>query len=624
MPGSVLIRNGINQTMSAQSPTTSPVKLGRFKRYLCYLRPARWSLVGGIIAGLVYAASSGIGMPVMFKTLVPVLLGNEADAPPKFVEFARRLFGEAYQDKLMLTACLGLPLLFVVRGFSQFVNRYLINRAGFIMLEGLRQDVFCRLQELPLAFYHRHKSGDLVSRLIADTEQLRAVVVNISAEALKQPFTLLFAMGYLIYLSITERSALFALIALSSVPLCVVPIRMVSRHLVKRSREVARLNGELAAVITESLQSPVEIQSYNLQAPQQARFQERIRQIFRLSMKTVKYKSLTTPSIEFVSICGFMLALYVGKQNGMTEGTFGALGIALFLCYEPLKKLSSLNEQLKSQAGSQERLEQILTAEDTVANPAAPRALPAFPATVQFDRVHFRYATAAPESPAALADVHLHIQPGEVVALVGSSGAGKSTFVMMIPRFFDPTGGVVRLGGVDLRELDKNALRDRIALVPQMPVLFNATVAENIRFGRLSATDDEVRAAARKAHVAEFIESLPDGYHTVIRERGTSLSGGQRQRIAIARAFLKDAPILILDEATSALDSESESKVQDALRQLVQGRTVLMIAHRFSSISLATRILVFEGGRITGDGAPDVLAQSHAGYRRMIELQRLG
>jgi ABC-type multidrug transport system fused ATPase/permease subunit len=219
--------------------------------------------------------------------------------------------------------------------------------------------------------------------------------------------------------------------------------------------------------------------------------------------------------------------------------------------------------------------------------------------------------------------VNVRIRPGEVVALVGPSGAGKSTFIALLPRFYDPTAGRVTLGGVDLRQADKAALRDRIALVPQMPVLFNATIAENIRVGRLTATDAEVRVAAQKAYVADFIATLPQGYDTIVGERGASLSGGQRQRIAIARAFLKDAPILILDEATSALDSESEAKVQQALTELVQGRTTFMIAHRFSSISLATRILVFEDGRITGDGSPQELSRTHAAFRRMTELQQL-
>jgi subfamily B ATP-binding cassette protein MsbA len=309
----------------------------------------------------------------------------------------------------------------------------------------------------------------------------------------------------------------------------------------------------------------------------------------------------------------------------MSFKVFAAMGAALFMSYEPFKKLSILHAVWKIGAASFERLEQVLDAEDTVPQPAQPVALPVGSSEIVFENVGFTYQPreTGDQPSAALMDVNVRFQPGEVVALVGKSGAGKSTFVALIPRFYDPTSGRVTLGGVDVHQADKTALRDRVALVPQMPVLFNASIAENIRVGRLNATDEEVRAAARKAFVADFIETLPQGYDTVVGERGAALSGGQRQRIAIARAFLKNAPILILDEATSALDSESEQKVQQALQELVQGRTTFMIAHRFSSTSLATRILFFEEGRITGDGTSEELKRTHDGFRRMVELQQL-
>lgn len=646
--------------MTAPNPPSSQkTSARRYRRLLEYVRPAKWHFAGGVLAGLIFAAVSGLGLPLILSAVGPVILkpakpapaliatntvpvvstsavsatGAAAAAtenrPSKQEEFvvksAKLLFGDDYKDRLLLVACLALPLIFLVRGGAAFLNRYLINHAGFLMLEALRTDVFRKLQQLPLAFYQRHKSGDLNSRLMTDTEQLKNTVVMLSGDIFKQPFQLLGAIIALLYLAFTNRSATFFLVAVASVPLCIIPIRLAARRLIKKARLLASQTGELSAVVTEGLQAPMEIQAYNLQPQMLDRFVTSVRNIFRLAMKTVKYQSFVNPVIEFVSACGIAIAFYIGAKNDMDYTTFAAMALALFLAYEPVKKLSILNAVWKMGSASLERLEQILDAEDTVPQPESPTPLPAGANEIAFEQVGFTYASRAPSGGPtnALSSVNVRIRPGEVVALVGPSGAGKSTFIALLPRFYDPTAGRVTLGGVDLRQADKAALRDRIALVPQMPVLFNATIAENIRVGRLTATDAEVRVAAQKAYVADFIATLPQGYDTIVGERGASLSGGQRQRIAIARAFLKDAPILILDEATSALDSESEAKVQQALTELVQGRTTFMIAHRFSSISLATRILVFEDGRITGDGSPQELSRTHAAFRRMTELQQL-
>jgi len=597
--------------------------LQRLKRQLRYLKPARWQFIGGLLSGLIYAVTSGAGLPLMAKIAVPIFFGRKEEASPQVVAWAKSWFGEQYIDQLLIVTCLGLPVVFLIRGLAAFANRYLINYAGFVVLENMRKEVFGRLQRLPLSFYHQHKSGDLVSRLMADTEQLRTTIITLSSEIIKQPATLAAGMSYLIHEALANRSALVVLVVLMGVPLCVIPIRMVARRIVRRSRMVAQQTGDLTAVLTETLQSPMEIQAYNLQQMQEDRFAERVRRILRLLLKTAKYRSVAVPLIEFISACGFVAALYFGVKGGMKQDVFVGIATALLMCYEPLKKLSSLNEQLKVRRASLERLEYILNAEDTVPNPVSPKPLPASPADIEFRDVTFKYVTAAPDARPALQNVSARIQPGEIVALIGASGAGKSTFAALIPRFFDPTSGSVVLRDVDLRELNREALRDRIALVPQMPVLFNVTVAENIRIGKLTASDDEVRAAAQKAHVAEFVDTLPQKYDTMVGERGTTLSGGQRQRIALARAFLKNAPILILDEAMSALDSGSEAMVNEALSELVKGRTTFMIAHRFSSIGLATRVLIFEEGRITGDGKPGELARTHAGYQRMLELQRM-
>ena len=603
--------------------------LGRYRRHLHHLRPARWHLIGSLIAAAVFALTTGAGLPIAMKYLLPIFFHKQDKIDPAVVNIARRLFGESFEGSLLLLACIGLPLVFIIRGAAAIANRYWVNEAGFITLENIRLEVYDRLLELPLEFYQRNKAGDLHARLIGDTERLKAVVVNVAGEIVKQPFTLLASLATLVYLCLTEKSVLFALIAMLSVPLCIIPIHVASRQLVKRSRQLSESGGELGSMTVETLQSPLEIQAYNLQPRQRVRFRETIRRMFDLGMKTVKYQSYVTPVIEVVSVCGFVAALYFGTRNGMTFETFTALALALYMSYEPVKKISSIQAMLKTGEASLERLEYILDAKDTVPAPTAPRPLPAGPLPIVFERVGFTYAPRPGEADddaarPALRDLDLRAEPGETIALVGASGAGKSTFITLLPRFYDPTAGRVTLGGVDLRELDKTALRERIAVVPQQPLLFNASFADNIRMGRLAATDGEVEQAARRAHVHEFIAAQPQGYATMVGERGNTLSGGQRQRIAIARAFLKDAPILILDEATSALDSESEAAIQEALRDLVKGRTAFMIAHRFSSIRHATRILVFHEGRIVADGSHETLYATNNLYRTLYDHQTHG
>jgi subfamily B ATP-binding cassette protein MsbA len=591
------------------------------------LKQARWHLVGGLFSGVVFAVCTGAGLPAVMKYLLPIFFDQKDDINPHVVGFARTLFGEGYRDGLMVLACVGLPLMFLIRGLASFANRYLINQAGFIVLESLRLEAYARLLSLPLAFYQRNKAGDLSARLMSDTDKIKAVIVNVSSDIVTQPLTLLSALGYLVYLSYTNHSALFAMVAMISVPLCVVPIRMTARRLKKRSRQLAEKGGELNSSAIETLQSPLEIQAYNLQGRQRERFITQIREIFSLSMKTIKYQAVVTPAIEVISVCGFVAALYFGTKNGMTFNVFVSLATALFFAYGPVKKLSGVQALIKTGEASLDRLEYILDAKDTVPQSAAPRTLPKGPLEFVFENVSFAYEqrpgqSASTSGPVeALRDITLRAKPGETIALVGASGAGKSTFITLLPRFYDPTGGRITLGGIDLREIDKSELRDRIAVVPQQPLLFNASLAENIRLGRAGATDEEVVQAACRANVHDFIASLPQGYATMVGERGNSLSGGQRQRIAIARAFLKDAPILVLDEATSALDSESEAMVQAALKELVQGRTTFMIAHRFSSIRDATRILVFEQGRITGDGPHATLHATSTLYRDLYDHQ---
>ncbi|QTN34384.1 ATP-binding cassette domain-containing protein [Akkermansiaceae bacterium] len=330
-------------------------------------------------------------------------------------------------------------------------------------------------------------------------------------------------------------------------------------------------------------------------------------------MKVVKYRQLISPSIEVVAAAGFAAALYFGVRAGMTLEGFLALGMALYMSYEPIKKLGNIHSLFQQGKASVDRIEHILHCDDAIANPADPRPCPSPREGISFHGVTFAYG----EHP-VLHEVSLEIPAGQVVALVGPSGAGKTTFAHLVPRFYDPQQGEIRLDGIPIRDFLKHDLRDRIAVVPQGPSLFLGTLEENIRIGKTEASRAEIEAAAKKAYAHDFIMAQPEGYETQVGERGDLLSGGQRQRIAIARAFLKDAPILILDEATSALDTESEAAVQQALAELVKGRTTLIIAHRFSTIRIADRILVFKEGRIVSDGSHEELRDLDPTYQAMV------
>jgi subfamily B ATP-binding cassette protein MsbA len=591
----------------------------RYLHYYQYLRTVRWQFGLGVFAGLVYAVASGLGMPLMVDVVFPVLFNSAGPAEQWYAVWIRQKLGDISQSQLLLITCLWIPLVFLVRAVASYSNAYLIQYAGQRVLEDIRTDLFIKLQSLPLSFFKKNPSGDLLARLMSDTAMLRQVVANVSSDLIKQPATLLGAMGYLGYKAWSDRSFFIVTIALVTVPLCVLVIRSAGNKLAKRSKVLLAQGGTLTAALAESLQAPLEIRAYNLENRQIAVFKDRIREMFKITMKVVKYRQAISPSIELVAAFGFAVALYLGVREGMSQSGFMALGTALFMAYEPIKKLGMVHSLLKQGGAAIERIDFITQEPDTLPDPVSPREFAAPREAIRFENLTFAYG----EEP-VLKQIALQIPVGQVVALVGPSGAGKSTFAHLIPRFYDPQSGGITFDGTDIREFAKKDLRDSIAVVPQMPSLFLGSIAENIRIGRENASDAEVIEAARRANADEFIRGLPQGYATQVGERGDLLSGGQRQRIAIARAFLKDAPILILDEATSALDSESEAMVQQALAALVKGRTTFIIAHRYSTITIADRVLVFQQGRIVADGNHATLRETNGIYQSMIGNQILG
>ena len=573
--------------------------LKRFGPYFSYLKPVRKQFALGLGFGLISAAASGAGLPFIIQYLVPLVTSD--DKP------------EGMALILLLSS---IPLAFTLRALGGFLNAYFMAYAGMHVLERLRCMVFEKIQFLPVAFFHKNNVGDLMSRVMGDTGQLQTALVKVVNSLVKEPATLVSAVGFLIYLTISESEVAFMLIALATVPACVLPIRAIGSRILKKAKLAQNQAGELNNVLNENLSAVREVRAYSLETREIDRFSAAARKFFKLTLKTVKYDKALSPLIELTTAFALCFSLYVAVQKDIQPEIIASILTALYMCYEPIKKLGGVSNTIRKAQASLDRLEYVLLSEDTVPEAANPKSFRSVAGEIEFNNVTFSY-----DDEVALKSVNVMIKPSQVIALVGPSGAGKTTFANLVPRFYDAVEGNVRIDGIDVRELDKHELRAQIALVSQESLLFSDTIANNIRLSKPDASLDEIHAAARMANAHDFIEAFQDGYDTLVGERGSRLSGGQRQRIAIARAFLKDAPIIILDEPTSALDAESEHNIQAALETLAKGRTVIIIAHRFSTIQHADRIFVFEDGHIIAQGPHRELYQSNKLYTSLYDKQ---
>jgi subfamily B ATP-binding cassette protein MsbA len=507
----------------------------------------------------------------------------------------------------------------LIKGLCDYLGTYLVNYAGFGMITDLRNHLYETTLRRSASFFHKHATGTILSTLINDVDRVQVAVSAVIGEFLQQFFT--FIVGLVI---VIRLGGYLSWALLLFIPVVVTSSRKIGSEVRTRTRTGQDKLAEIQNILHETVTGHRIVKAFNTELWEVLRFKNAAMRLFRANLRSIRIQSISSPLMDTIGAIAIALLLFIGRneiQHGrMTIGAFGAFIIVLFKLYDPVRKFAYFYNSFQQAMGASVSIFAFLDAKDEVKErPRAP-SVREFKQSIRFEDVGFSYSNEEGEHQ-ILHNVDLEVRAGEVLAVVGPSGAGKSTLVNLIPRFFDVTSGRILVDGRDIRDVTLASLRRQVAQVTQETILFNDTVRNNIAYGQPDVKADVVEQAARNALAHDFITRMPQGYNTVIGEKGFRLSGGERQRIAIARAILKNAPILILDEATSALDAESESLVQAALGNLVQGRTVVVIAHRLSTIRRANRIAVLEDGRITAIGSHDDLLATSPTYQRLYHLQ---
>ncbi len=598
------VKRSIWETIKAAS--------GPYRRLFRYVAPYKWRFALGLGFGFAYGLISSLLPIVLGKVMAAVFEGGAVNTQ-ELVRHANQFDNAPRMTTSMIIVCLAIPAIMTTRSFANYLNAYYMTWVSMKVLTDIRTQLFQKILAHSMDFFNKMRSGFLMSRITNDTRMMQMALQNVSSDIFKQPVAIISGVAVLLYLDWK-----FTVVTLILFPTCIIPISIYSR----RARRAAKFEfedmGQMVVTMQETFAGIRVIKSFAREDFQEKSFRRSNRLLFENGMRITRAMESVGPLVETIAAIGVGLALLYVYFTQLSAARFIALNTGIFLLYEPIKTLSRIQVVMERSIQATTEIFAILDLKPSVVDVPDAIELPQCKGHIELDHVAFRYAGGVTD---AVQGLQLQIKTGKTYALVGASGAGKSTILSLLLRLYDPTCGTVRIDGYDLRKVTQKSLRQQIGLVTQETFLFHDTIFQNIKFGRLDATDEEIYAAARAAFAHDFIMAQPQGYDTVIGDKGCLLSGGQQQRLAIARALLKNAPILLLDEATSALDSESEKQIQTALENLSAGRTVIAIAHRLSTILSADQIVVMEMGHIKEIGTHSELLEQSGYYRRLYDMQ---